>query len=69
MATASELENIRSNPIKEGLNAFQDLFHSICVDLSIAVSSEAIQVVFSRAAIAGMAQPLRPALLTNVYSY
>jgi len=51
MATISELENVRCNPIKEGLN----LFHSTCADLSIAVSSDAVQVVFSTAAVAGMA--------------
>jgi hypothetical protein len=68
MATASELENIRSNPIKEGLNAFQDLFHSTCADLSIAVSSDAVQVVFSAAAVTGMAQLLLPELLANIYS-
>ncbi len=54
MATASELEKIRSNPIKEGLNAFQDLFQLICTDLSITVSSDAVQVIFATAAIAGM---------------
>jgi hypothetical protein len=53
MATASELEKIRSNPIKEGLNAFRHLFQSTCTDLSIAATSDAVQVVFS--AVAGMA--------------
>ena len=68
MATISELENVRRNPIKEGLNAFRDLFHSTCADLSIAVSSDAVQVVFSIAAVAGMAQLLLPILLANLYS-
>jgi hypothetical protein len=55
MATASELEKIRSNPIKEGLNASRHLFQSTCTDLSIAATSDAVQVVFSTAAVAGMA--------------
>ncbi|KAG9230390.1 hypothetical protein BJ875DRAFT_487995 [Amylocarpus encephaloides] len=52
IATASELENVRRNPIKEGLNAFRHLFQSTCTDLSIAASSDAVQVVFSTAAVA-----------------
>ncbi|KAG9231374.1 hypothetical protein BJ875DRAFT_506723 [Amylocarpus encephaloides] len=52
MATAVELEKIRSNPIKEGFGAFRSLFESTCADLSITVSSDAVQVVFSTAAVA-----------------
>jgi hypothetical protein len=66
MATASELENVRHNPIKEGLNAFRHLFQSTCTDLSIAASSEAVQVVFSTANVAGMAQLLPASFLVNV---
>ncbi|KAH8598594.1 hypothetical protein B0O99DRAFT_700179 [Bisporella sp. PMI_857] len=51
MATASELEKIRSNPITEGLNAFRHLFQSTCTDLSIAASCDAVQAVFSTAAL------------------
>jgi hypothetical protein len=67
MATASEVEKIKSNPINEGLNAFRELFHSTCADLSIAISPDAVQVVFSTAAVAGMPNffCLRP-LLTYV---
>ena len=68
MATGSELENIRSNPIKEGLNAFRDLFYSTCAGLSIAVSSDVVQVVFLTATVTGMAQLLLPTLLANIYS-
>jgi hypothetical protein len=69
MATASELEKIRSNPIKEGLNAFRHLFQSTCTGLSIAATSDAVQVVFSTAAVAGMAQLFLPTFLANIYSY
>jgi hypothetical protein len=69
MATISELENVRRHPTKEGLNAFRDLFQSTCTDLSIAASSDAVQVVFSIATVAGMAQLLLPTILANIYSY
>jgi hypothetical protein len=46
MATISELESVRRNPVKEGVNAFRDLFHLTYADLSIAVSSDEVQVVF-----------------------
>jgi hypothetical protein len=52
MATTSELDKIRSNPIKEGLNAFRHLFQSTCTDLSITAPSDTVQVVFSTAAVA-----------------
>jgi hypothetical protein len=35
MATVSELDNIRSNPIKEGLDPFHRFFESTRVDLGI----------------------------------
>ena len=68
MATAVELEKIRSNPIKEEFGAFRSLFESTCADLSITVSSDVVQVVFSTAAVAGMAQLLLPTFLANLYS-
>lgn len=68
MATASELENVRRNPIKEGLNAFRHLFQSTCTDLSIAASSDAVQVVFSTATVAGMAQLLLTSFIVNIHS-
>ena len=40
----SELENVRRNPIKEGLNAFRDFFYLIYIDLSIAVSSNVYNI-------------------------
>ena len=58
MATASELDKIRRNPIKKGLEAFIHLFESIRSHLSVALSSDTVQVVFSTAPAAGMAQLL-----------
>ncbi|KAH7304358.1 hypothetical protein BKA65DRAFT_610906 [Rhexocercosporidium sp. MPI-PUGE-AT-0058] len=52
MATASELEKIRSNPIKEEVGAFRRLFESTCTDLGVALSSDTVQIVFSTAATA-----------------
>jgi hypothetical protein len=70
MATVSELDKIRSNPTKDGLRTFRCLFKSTCADLSIATSSDAVQVVFSTAAVAGMARLLLPPkFLANVHSY
>jgi hypothetical protein len=57
MATVSEFDKIRSNPIKDGLGAFRRLFESTRLDLGV-VSSDAVQAVFSTAAVAGMAQIL-----------
>ncbi len=68
MATVVELEKIRSNPIKEGLNTFRHLFQSTCTDLSIAASLDAVRVVFSTAAVGGMAQLILPTFLANIYS-
>ncbi|TGO43961.1 hypothetical protein BCON_0689g00010 [Botryotinia convoluta] len=50
MATASELDKIRSEPIKEGLGTFRRRFESIRSDLGIALSSDTVQIVFSTAA-------------------
>jgi hypothetical protein len=47
MVIISKLESVKRNPVKEGVNAFQDLFHLIYVNLSIAISSDIVQVVFS----------------------
>ncbi len=58
MATASELDKIRSNLIKEGLSAFLRLFESTRADLDVAISSDAVRAVFSAAALPGMAQIL-----------
>jgi hypothetical protein len=69
MATNPDLDKIKSNPIKEGLNAFRQLFQSTCSDLSITASSDAVQVFFSMAAVASMAQLLLPTSLANMYSY
>lgn len=69
MATASELDKIRRNPIKEELGAFRLLFESTRSDLGVVLSSDTVQIVFSTAATAGMAQLLVATLLTNVHSY
>jgi hypothetical protein len=58
MATASGLDKIRSNTIKEGLIAVHSLFESTRLDLGVAPSSNAVQIVFSTATSAGMAQLL-----------
>lgn len=58
MATASELDKIRCNPIKERLGAFSHLFESVRSDLGVALSSETVQVYFSTAPTAGMAHLL-----------
>ncbi|KAH8772425.1 hypothetical protein F5882DRAFT_465091 [Hyaloscypha sp. PMI_1271] len=52
MATTSELDIISSNPIKGGLCIFRRLFESTRADLGVADSSDAVQVVFSTAAVA-----------------
>jgi len=60
MATAFELDKIKCNPIKEGLNSFQSLFQSLfqsaCADLPIAASFDVVQAVFSTATPASMSQ-------------
>jgi hypothetical protein len=58
MATSSELDKIRRNPIKDGLNAFRRLFESTRENLSVAPSSDVVHVVFSTATVAGMFQHL-----------
>ena len=68
MATASELDNIRCNPIKERLGAFRRLFESTRSDLGVALSSGAVQIVFATAATSGMAQLLLASCLVNVHS-
>ncbi|KAH9204398.1 hypothetical protein DL95DRAFT_529276 [Leptodontidium sp. 2 PMI_412] len=49
--TSSELDIIDSNPIKKTLGTFQRIFESTRVDLGVADSSDAVQVVFSTAAV------------------
>ena len=58
IATAPELDKIKCNPIKEGLGAFRLLFESTRSDLGVALSSDTVQIVFSTAATAGIAQLL-----------
>jgi hypothetical protein len=57
MVTVSELDKIRSNPIKDGRDTFRRLFESTRVDLGVA-GSDAVRAVFSTAAVGGMAQLL-----------
>lgn len=49
MANSLELNEIRSNPIKEGLDPFRRLFELTRVDLGIVASSHTVQGVFSTA--------------------
>ena len=58
MATTSESIIFKQCPIKEGLANFRHLFITTQKDLSISVSSDAIQAIFSRATNEGMAQNL-----------
>lgn len=58
MATASELDKIRCNPLKERLATFRRRFESTCWDLDVTSSSDVVQTVFSTAVTAGMAQLL-----------
>jgi hypothetical protein len=55
MATASELEKIKSNPIKEGLDPFRRFFELTRVDLDITKSSDVVQAVLSTAVTTGNA--------------
>ncbi|KAH8749837.1 hypothetical protein BGZ57DRAFT_968320 [Hyaloscypha finlandica] len=48
MASISELDRIRKNPIKDGLDAFRGLFESRCAEFSVPISSDTVQLVFSR---------------------
>ena len=58
MATASELDKIRCNPIKERLATFCHRFESTRSDLDVASSSDIVQTVFSTAVTVSMAQLL-----------
>jgi hypothetical protein len=53
MAATSEPDTIHVNQINEGLGAFRLLFESTRAGLGIAVSQDAVQVVFSTIATAG----------------
>lgn len=69
MATASELDKIRCNPIKERLGTFRRRFESTRSGLDVPSSSNVVQIVFSTAATAGMAQlQYVPDLLANICS-
>jgi hypothetical protein len=48
MASISELDIIRRNPIKGGLDAFRDLFKLRRAELGVTVSLDIVQLVFSR---------------------
>ena len=63
---ASELDKIRSNPIEDGLDNFRRLFESTRVDLGIAETTDAVELVFSTAATTGMAHLLVLRPLANV---
>ncbi|KAE8441377.1 hypothetical protein EG329_005004 [Mollisiaceae sp. DMI_Dod_QoI] len=52
MANVSELDKIRSNPIKDGLSAFRSRFESTRLDLGVIVTSDTAQAVLSVAALA-----------------
>jgi len=59
MATTSELDKIRRNPIKERLGVFRlgvfrRLFESTLSGLGVPLSSDAVQIVFATAASPGM---------------
>jgi hypothetical protein len=56
MATASELDKIRCNPIKDRLATFRHRFESTRSNLDVPSSSDVTQTVFSTAVTAGMAQ-------------
>ncbi|KAH6714653.1 hypothetical protein BKA61DRAFT_735039 [Leptodontidium sp. MPI-SDFR-AT-0119] len=49
MATNSELDKIRCNPINESLGAFCHLFESTRSELGVALASSTAQIVFSTA--------------------
>ena len=68
MATTSELDTFRRNPIKERLGAFRRLFESTRSDLGVPLSSNAVQIVFATSAAPGMAQLLLAGFLVNVRS-
>jgi hypothetical protein len=69
MATASELDKIRCNPINERLATFRRRFESIRSELPASLSSDVVQTVFSTAVAAGMLELYMAALLANTYSY
>jgi hypothetical protein len=58
MATASELDKIRCNPINERLATFRRRFKSTRSELPASLSTDVVQTVFSTAAITGMGQLL-----------
>jgi hypothetical protein len=58
MATASELDKIKCNPIKERLATFCRLFESTHSDLDVASSSDEVEAVFTAAATTGTDQLL-----------
>jgi hypothetical protein len=68
MATTSELDTIRRNPIKERLGAFRCNFESTRSSLGVPLSSGAVQIVFATAPAPGIAQLLLAGFLVNVYS-
>ena len=68
MATASELDKIKCNPIKERLATFRRLFESTQSVLDVASSSDKVEAVFSAAATTGTDQLLVATLVTNARS-
>jgi len=68
MATASEFDQIKCNPIAARLATFRRLFESTRSDLDVASSSDEVHAVFSAAATTGMAQLHVTTLPANVYS-
>ena len=58
MATISESIIFKQHPIKEGLANFCHLFIMTQKDLSISVSSDAVQAIFSTATNEGMTNNL-----------
>ena len=68
MATTSELDKIRSNPIKERLATFRHRFESTRLDLGVASSSDVVQAVFSTTVTAGIAQLHVATSLANICS-
>ncbi|KAH7306159.1 hypothetical protein BKA65DRAFT_485858 [Rhexocercosporidium sp. MPI-PUGE-AT-0058] len=54
IANVSELDKIRSNPIKDRLSAFRSRFESTRLDLGIIITSDTAQAVLSVAALAAL---------------
>lgn len=60
MASLSELNTIRSNPIKDGLDAICGFFETRCAELTnIVMSSDAGQLVLSRSTSEGITQSVK----------